>query len=96
MVDGCLGTSIHELLVTGEFLIEREDGPLAFLAGEGVSHAASASSVLLGWWRRRDGTTGCRTSGFVADGEFLNIVALEVSSTSSSRTKVSCASASGS
>lgn len=96
MVDRSLSTGIHELLIAGELLIEREDSPLAFLAGEGVSHASSASSVLLGWGRRRDGTTGCRTSGFVADSEFLDLVALEVSGTSSSRAKVCGASASGS
>jgi len=96
VVDGSLSTGIHELLVAGKFLVEGEDGPLAFLTGEGVSHASSASSVLLGWGRRRDGTTGCRTSSVVADGEFLNLVALEVPSTSSSRAKVCGASASGS
>ena len=96
MVDRGLSAGIHELLVSSEFLVEREDGPLAFLTGEGVSHASSASSVLLGWGRRRDGTTRCRTSSVVADGEFLNLVALEVSGTSSSRAKVCGASASGS
>lgn len=96
MVDGSFGTSIHELLVASEFFVEGEDGSLAFLTGEGVTHASSASSVLLGRWRRRDGTTRCGTSGLVTDSEFLDLVASVVSSASTSRAKVCSASASGS
>jgi len=94
VVDGGFGTGIHELLVAGKFFVEREDGSLAFLTGEGVAHASSASSVLLGWWRRRYGTTRCGTSGLVADSEFFNLVASVVSSASTSRAKVCGASAS--
>jgi hypothetical protein len=94
VVNRSLGASIHELLVTGKLLIEGEDGSLAFLARESVSHATSATNVLVGWWRRRHGTTGCRASGFVTDSKILDLVASVVSSTSSSRAKVCCASAS--